>query len=147
MSKCCLFVCLSVVVIKLNQLEKLEAARAAWLVGLSLKSLNNNDGFYFLREQSNDMIHWAHINYYDEDTMVTFVTFPACVSLRNRDLNSFCSLCGMKIFEPWWTGYKLLWIQFVKILSQLMQFKNFVTTYATTNKHLMSRPPSKFVVV
>ena len=35
------------------------------------------------------------------------MTFLACVSLRNRDLNSFSSLCGMKVFEPWWTGETL----------------------------------------
>ena len=43
--------------------------------------------------------------YYDEDTMVTFYdVLLACVSLRNRGLDSFGSLCGMKVFEPWWTG-------------------------------------------
>ena len=43
--------------------------------------------------------------YHDEDTMVTFYdVLLACVSLRNRGLDSFGSLCGMKVFEPWWTG-------------------------------------------
>ena len=51
-------------------------------------------------ENNKSYIELLTHKHYDEDTMVTFVTFPACVSLRNRDLNSFSSLCGMKIFEP-----------------------------------------------
>ena len=61
-------------------------------------------------------LHYCHVSlyysvklavwlYYDEDTMVTFYdVLLACVSLRNRGLDSFGSLCGMKVFEPWWTG-------------------------------------------
>ena len=44
--------------------------------------------------------HLFYIYFYDEDTMVTFVTFLVCISLRSRDLHSFSSLCGMGIFEP-----------------------------------------------